>query len=72
MQQFMRGQLEVARVVVDSNAEVAKAFWRLWGPWGRPAIDLVEVGARMQRQYLESLEGTLGGTKRVLNLPTHL
>ena len=56
---IVRTQLEVAGRVVDSNAEMAKAFWRMWGPWGEPAINLVEVGASMQRQYLQSLEGAL-------------
>ncbi|MDP9476190.1 MAG: hypothetical protein M3R38_11005 [Actinomycetota bacterium] len=58
---IVRTQLEVAERVVDSHAEMAKAFFRIWGPWGEPAINLVEVGASTQRQYLECLRTQLGG-----------
>ncbi len=57
---IFRTQLEVSGKVVDSNAEMAKAFWRMWGPWGEPAVNLVEVVASMQRQYLRWLEDTTG------------
>ena len=56
---IVRGQLAFAGAVVESYAEGAKAYWRLWGPWGEPAIDFVEATAWMQREYLKTLEDIL-------------
>jgi hypothetical protein len=40
-------------------AEVAKAYWRAWGPMGQPATQVVEMWEGAQRQYLETLEDAL-------------
>ncbi len=40
-------------------AEVAKAYWRAWGPMGQPATQAVEMWEGAQRRYLEMLEDAL-------------
>ncbi len=41
---------------LTTYAEGAKAYCRMWGPLGQPAIEAVELWARSQRQFLEALE----------------
>ncbi|CAA9443608.1 MAG: hypothetical protein AVDCRST_MAG78-2665 [uncultured Rubrobacteraceae bacterium] len=45
-----------ANGVLTSYAEGAKAYWRMWGPLGQPAIQTIDIWARSQRRYLEALE----------------
>ena len=56
---IIRGQLAIARAMVESYAEGVKIYWRSWGPWSEPAIDFVEATAWMQHQYLKTLEDIL-------------
>ena len=57
---LLRAQLDLATSAVDNAAKVAKAYWRMWGPWGAPTVEAVEAAAEVQRRYLETLRGTLG------------
>lgn len=38
--------------MVNTFAQNAKAYWRLWGPLGEPMVRIVEAGAEQQRSYL--------------------
>jgi hypothetical protein len=42
--------------LVDTFAEQAKTFWRLWGPAGGPMIMGVEAWAQMQHAYIQWLK----------------
>ena len=57
---LLRAQVDLATAAVDGSAKVAKAYWRMWGPWGAPTVEAVEAAAEVQRRYLETLRGTLG------------
>ena len=57
---LLRAQVDLTMVAVDVFAKVAKAYWRMWGPWGAPTVEAVEAAAEVQRRYLETLRGTLG------------
>ncbi len=51
-----RAPLEFAKLTVDAYEEGARFYWRLWGPFGQPAIRSVEQVAQMQRMYLTALQ----------------
>ena len=51
--------LAFADGVLTSYAEGAKAYWRMWGPLGQPAIQTIELWTLSQRRYLEALEAVL-------------
>ena len=57
--QMVRGPLEVAGVMVDACAELARTYWSFWGPFAEPAIAMVESVAAMQRRYLSWLAEAL-------------
>jgi hypothetical protein len=40
---------------VNTFAENAKAYWRLWGPQGEPMIRVVDAWVEQQRAYLQWL-----------------
>jgi hypothetical protein len=41
--------------MVNTFAENAKAYWRLWGPQGEPMIRVVDAWVEQQRAYLQWL-----------------
>jgi hypothetical protein len=41
--------------MVDTFAQEAKAYWRLWGPLGEPMVRTVDGWANQQRSYLRWL-----------------
>jgi hypothetical protein len=46
--------------MVDSFAEQAKAYWRLWGMLGEHMVRNVDSWAAQQRSYLQWLRQTHG------------
>lgn len=50
--------------MVNTFAENAKAYWRLWGPMGHPMIHVVESWAEQQRAYLRWLRQNYRGEDR--------
>jgi hypothetical protein len=44
--------------MVNTCAENAKAYWRLWGPLGEPMIRVVDAWVEQQRSYLQWLRQT--------------
>jgi hypothetical protein len=46
--------------MVNTFAEQAKMFWRMWGPAGDPMVRGIEAWAEMQRAYLQWLRQTTG------------
>jgi hypothetical protein len=46
--------------MVNTFAEQAKMFWRMWGPAGEPMVHGIEAWAEMQRAYLQWLRQTSG------------
>ena len=41
--------------MVNTFAENARAYWRLWGPQGEPMIRVVDAWVEQQRAYLQWL-----------------
>jgi hypothetical protein len=41
--------------MVNTFAENAKAYWRLWGPLGEPMVRVIDAWAEQQRSYLQWL-----------------
>jgi hypothetical protein len=52
--------LEVYEQMVDTFAENAKLYWRMWGPQGEPIIRGIDAWAEMQRAYVEWLRQSMG------------
>jgi hypothetical protein len=50
--------------MVNTFAENAKAYWRLWGSLGHPMIYVVESWAEQQRSYLRWLRQNYRGEDR--------
>ncbi len=50
--------------MVNTFAEQAKMFWRMWGPAGEPMVRGIEAWAEMQRAYLQWLRQTTGGSNQ--------
>jgi hypothetical protein len=57
--------------LVNTFAENAKDYWRLWGPLGEPMVRGVDAWADMQHGYIQWLRGyiqwlrqTYGAQKR--------
>ena len=46
--------------MVNTFAEQAKMFWRMWGPAGEPMVRGIEAWAEMQRAYLQWLRQSTG------------
>jgi hypothetical protein len=58
--------------LVNTFAENAKDYWRLWGPLGEPMVRGVDAWADMQHGYIQWLRGyiqwlrqTYGAQKRL-------
>ncbi len=52
--------LEVYEQMVDTFAENAKLYWRMWGPQGEPIIRGIDAWAEMQRAYVQWLRQNMG------------
>ncbi len=52
--------LEVYEQMVETFADQAKAYWRMWGPQGEPIIRGIDAWVQMQRAYVEWLRQTMG------------
>ena len=52
--------LEVYEQMVDTFAEQAKLYWRMWGPQGEPVIRGIDAWAEMQRAYVQWLRQNMG------------
>jgi hypothetical protein len=50
--------------MVNTFAQNAKAYWRLWGPLGEPMVRVVEAWAEQQRSYLRWLRQNYGERDR--------
>ena len=50
--------------MVNTFAEYAKAYWRLWGPLGEPMIRIVDAWTEQQRSYLQRLRRNYEGRNR--------
>jgi hypothetical protein len=50
--------------MVNTFAENAKAYWRLWGPLGEPMVRIVDGWAEQQRAYLRWLRQNYRGEDR--------
>ncbi len=46
--------------MVNTFAEQAKTFWRMWGPAGEPMVLGIESWAEMQRAYIQWLRQATG------------
>ena len=49
--------------MVETFAQNAKTYWRLWGPLGEPMVRGVDAWAEMQRGYILWLRQTYGEGK---------
>ncbi len=47
--------LEVYEQMVDTFADQAKAYWRMWGPQGEPMVRGIDAWAEMQRASIQLL-----------------
>ncbi len=70
MQQGPRGDEALQGVdgyeqMVNTFAEQAKMFWRVWGPPGEPMVQGIEAWAQMQHAYIQWLRQTLGAGGRL-------
>ena len=52
--------LDVYEQMVDTFAENAKLYWRMWGPQGEPLIRGIDAWAEMQRAYVQWLRQNMG------------
>ncbi len=52
--------LDVYEQMVDTFAENAKSYWRMWGPQGEPIIRGIDAWAEVQRAYVQWLRQNMG------------
>ena len=52
--------LDVYEQMVDTFAQQARFYWRMWGPLGEPMARGVEAWAEMQRASIQLLRQTYG------------
>ena len=58
--------------MVNTAAQNAKAYWRLWGPIGEPMIRSIDAWAQMQRASLQWLrEASEAGRRYSVSSPRH-
>ena len=50
--------------MVNTFAQNAKAYWRLWGPLGEPMVRIIDAWVEQQRTYLQWLRQNYGTEKR--------
>jgi hypothetical protein len=46
--------------IVNTFAEQAKAYWRMWGPLGEPMIRGIDAWVEMQRAYVQWMRQSTG------------
>jgi hypothetical protein len=46
--------------MVNTFAQNAKAYWRLWGPLGEPMVRIIDAWVEQQRTYLQWLRQNYG------------
>jgi len=51
--------------MVDTFAQNAKTYWRLWGTLGEPMVHGIEAWAEVQHGYIQWLRKTYNGEKRL-------
>ena len=52
--------LDVYEQMVNTFADQAKAYWRMWGPIGEPMILGIEAWAEMQRATVQLMRQSMG------------
>ena len=50
--------------MLNTFAENARVYWRLWGPLGEPMVRVVDAWVEQQRSYLQWLRQNYGQGKR--------
>ena len=65
MQERPRGDevlhgLDAYEQMVDTFADQAKAYWRMWGPQGEPMVRGIDAWAEMQRASVQLLRQSMG------------
>jgi hypothetical protein len=50
--------------MLDTFAENAKAYWRLWGPLGEPMVRVIDAWVEQQRSFLQLLRQNYGAGGR--------
>ena len=50
--------------MVNTFAQNATAYWRLWGPLGEPMVRIIDAWVEQQRSYLQWLRQNYGGRDR--------
>ena len=50
--------------MLNTFAENAKIYWRLWGPLGEPMVRVVDAWVEQQRSYLQWLRQNYAGRSR--------
>ena len=50
--------------MMDTFAQNAKTYWRLWGPLGEPMVRVVDAWVEQQRAYVQWLRENYGPEKR--------
>ncbi len=53
----LQGGIDGYEQMVNTIAQSAKAYWRMWGPLGEPMIQSIDAWTQMQREYLRGLGG---------------
>ena len=59
----LRG-IEGYEQMLNTFAENARAYWRLWGPLGEPMVRVVDAWVEQQRSYLQWLRQNYGESNR--------
>ena len=59
----LRG-LDSYEQMLNSFAENARVYWRLWGPLGEPMVRVVDAWVEQQRSYLQWLRQNYGERNR--------
>ena len=62
---MLRQPFDLALLMVNVYAEMATAFWSLWGPLGEPVIAAVDLIADMQRRWIAATAEMIGGMAAV-------
>ena len=55
--------LEVYEQMVDTFAENAKLYWRMWSPQGEPMILGIDAWTEMQRAYVQWVRHSMGNLR---------
>ena len=52
--------LDAYEQMVDTFAQQARVYWRMWGPPGEPMIRGIDAWAEMQRAYVQWMRQSMG------------